>query len=412
MKPRVKAMDALKAAVAAGCITGMPAADAEENFIGAVTSGKASLELRPRYEYVDQDGLDEEANALTLRTQLGYATAPYKGFTAQLELESVNTLGDDDFNNTKNGKPHYPIVLDPEDAEINLASLSYNGFEKSVVTFGRQLVSFDNQRFVGPVGWRQNETSLDALRIEATPLGALTLNYVYVDNVNRLFGEDHPGDCAAGPACSDFDMSSHLLNAAYTGLPIGKLVGYGYFLEFDDLSLRSQQTLGVQLTGKQAAGGLPLVYHLEYASQSDYADGAASIDADYLHLALGAKAGPVLIKLGQETLGGDGSYGFSTPLATVHAFNGWADKFLATPVNGLVDTYLDLGAKAFGMKFKAVYHDFESDEGNIDYGSEIDLLAVKKLTPNLAVAAKYASYDADEFATDTDKFWLQADFKF
>ena len=65
-----------------------------------------------------------------------------------------------------------------------------------------------------------------------------------------------------------------------------------------------------------------------------------------------------------------------------------------------------------GMKLVAFYHDFSADEGSTDYGTELDFLVAKKVNDNLAVAVKYASYSADDYATDTDKMWLQADINF
>ncbi len=410
MKETIRTAAGLLAVTTAGSLP--VSAMAADTLVNAIKGGTTSMQLRPRFEYVDQDGLDKEANALTMRTQLGYTTAPLNGFTAMLEFEAVNAIGDDNYNSSKNGKSEYPLVPDPADTEINQANLSYSGFSNTVITFGRQLIAYDNQRFIGTVGWRQNEVSMDALSITSKPLEGLTVNYAFVDNVNRLFGENHPGDCATAAACADFDMSSHLLNVSYAGLPFGNITGYGYFLEYDDLETRSQQTIGVQLSGSPEVAEMPLIYHIEYATQSDYADGADTIDADYLHLSLGTQFGATVVKVGQETLSGDGTYGFSTPLATVHAFNGWADKFLSTPADGVVDTYLNVGTKAFGMKFVAVYHDFSADEGGADYGTELDLLAAKKISENLALAVKYAGYNADEYATDTDKFWLQADFSF
>ena len=42
----------------------------------------------------------------------------------------------------------------------------------------------------------------------------------------------------------------------------------------------------------------------------------------------------------------------------------------------------------------------------------IDLLAAKKFGKNYSAGAKYASYDADDYAVDTDKFWLWGQLKF
>ena len=64
-------------------------------------------------------------------------------------------------------------------------------------------------------------------------------------------------------------------------------------------------------------------------AQADRAE-RAGVDRVELAPALGA----LEFKLGYEELGSNaGLYGLQTPLATLHAFNGWADKFLVTPVD-------------------------------------------------------------------------------
>merc|ERR1712169_49069 len=88
----------------------------------------------------------------------------------------------------------------------------------------------------------------------------------------------------------------------------------------------------------------------------------------------------VTLALGNETLGSDdGEFGFNTPFATKHAFNGCADKFLGTPADGLSDTYLKVAGNVAGVKLVGFYHDFSADEGSADKGSEIDFLAAKKI---------------------------------
>ncbi|MGB1092569.1 MAG: hypothetical protein ACPGYX_10615, partial [Oceanobacter sp.] len=117
-----------------------------------------------------------------------------------------------------------------------------------------------------------------------------------------------------------------------------------------------------------------------------------------------------------ETLGSDdGAYSFQTPLATKHAFNGWADMFLATPASGLQDTYVKAVTKVAGVKLLGMYHDYSSDEGGIDFGSEINLLAAYKIDKNFTVGAKMAKYSAgddDSGKVDTDKLWVWASAKF
>ena len=153
------------------------------------------------------------------------------------------------------------------------------------------------------------------------------------------------------------------------------------------------------------------MYHLEAADQSDYAD-AKDIGGSYYHVKVGANFSGVKVFVAQELLGGDGKSSFQTPLATKHAYNGFADKFLNTPVNGLSDTYVKVATKVSGVKLAAFYHDFKSDKDGISYGSEIDLVAAMKVAKIYTIGAKYASYSADKFATDTTKLWIWAGVKF
>src|SRR5690606_38738573 len=61
-----------------------------------VSEGTANLNLRYRYETVDQDNALEDARASTLRSRLTLKTATVSGFTALLEADDVMTIGADD----------------------------------------------------------------------------------------------------------------------------------------------------------------------------------------------------------------------------------------------------------------------------------------------------------------------------
>lgn len=139
----------------------------------------------------------------------------------------------------------------------------------------------------------------------------------------------------------------------------------------------------------------------------------ALISANYLHLSAGLSANGLTGKLGYEKLGSDnnGTVAFQTPLATLHKFNGWADKFLSTPGGGLEDFYGSLSYKIQadgpmkGLKFEAIYHDFSAATGG-SYGNEIDLQVSKKISKNYYAGLKFADYNAKGFATDTQKIWF------
>jgi len=366
----------------------------------ALTGGKANMDIRLRYESVEQNNALEDASATTARTRLGYTTAEYKSFSAFAEMESISALADEEYNSTSNGKGTYSVIADPAGAEMNQVNLSYTGVSDTALKWGRQRVILDNARFVGNVGWRQNEQTLDAFAVINNSLPDTKTTYAYVYNIN-------------GITAGDTNVEAHVLNLAYSGLGIGKFSGYGYFLDFVDTPSVSQKTLGLRFTGEKAVNdSVKLLYSAEYATQSDYKDGAVTIDADYLLGELGASLNGITTKLSYEVMGGDGTYGFSTPLATKHAFNGWSDQFLVTPAEGLTDLYITIGGKVTGAKWMFVYHDFSSDQGSIDYGTETGFLLAKKFGKNYSALLKYASYSADAWKVDTDKLWLQGQLKF
>jgi hypothetical protein len=394
------------------------AVQAEDAFMEALTGGKVSFSARARYENVDQDGIDKEADAYTLRTTLGYQTGAFHGFSGFVEFEDVSHLGSDKFNAAgTNNEPSYPIVADPEGTEVNQAYLAYNNFD-TTFKFGRQIVTFRGapfHRFIGTVGWRQNWQTFDAFSIVNKSLPDTTLSYAYLNQVHTIFGEDR----TVAPILNDgdIDMDSHLFNIQYSGLPVGSLEGYAYLLDYEDApdnNKNSTATYGLRLAGAQAVNdAFKVIYTAEYATQDDYADGQMD-QQDYYLLELGGKYKGWLLKLSHEVQEGDGVDAFRTPLGTNHAYQGWADKFLSTPVQGLEDTYVTLVGHIMGAKLVAAYHDFETDENSLDAGEEFDIMLAKTFKKHYTLGVKYADYNADdEFGlTDTEKFWLWGQVKF
>jgi hypothetical protein len=162
--------------------------------------------------------------------------------------------------------------------------------------------------------------------------------------------------------------------------------------------------------------GVKLGYLLSFASQNDYADNPLDYHDNYCALELVGTLHDVSLTAGYELLEGNGVKGFTAPLGTLHRFQGWADKFLTTPANGIDDRYLGLGyaRKKTGpldaLSAVATYHWFKSDRLGLDYGTEIDLQLQLKLK-GYTFIAKYADYSADTFATDTRKVWFQIEYQ-
>lgn len=375
----------------------------------AVSGGKAALELRYRAESVEQDPFTEDALASTLRTRLRYTTASWQDITGLVEFENVSRIGEDRYNDTRNGKVQYPTVVDPDGADLNQASLTWTGVTGLRLVGGRQRVNLDNQRFVGSVGWRQNEQTLDALLAEYRAGEQWQLTGAWVGRVNRVFGPDD----AATPA--SFEGDSLLLNARWTLSPALALTAYAYQLDFDDAPASSLDTAGLRANGTDTPGGLSLGYALEAAQQQEGGDNPVAFEAPYLLAEVSLAKGAWKLEAGYELLGSDGGVAaVQTPLATGHKFQGWADKFLTTPTNGLVDTWVGGAWRAGAWTLSAASHAFEADEGGADLGSEIDVQLAATLFKRYTVTMKFADYSAGDVPayTDTRKAWLMLEARY
>jgi hypothetical protein len=403
--------------LAIAAVIACPALAAEE-ISNLLDDGKINLDLRYRYEHVDQDNPLNNTNAQTLRSRIGLQSGKFHGFSALVEADNVSRIGDASYNSTRNGQSDYSVVADPDGSEINQALLRYDHTLGSAVA-GRQRINLDNQRFVGGVAWRQNEQTYDGALGQLKPLEGLTLTYAYIDNINSIFGPDNGRfDNSTNPA--NIDGHSHLLNAQYQVAPELVITAYSYLLGLDNLALAPagpEGTLSSKTSGLRLHGLLHgFSYAAEYASQQDYADNPLSLDSNYYLAELGHSLGTVALKGGYEVLEGDSNgalnQAFQTPLATKHAFQGWADVFLTTPAGGIKDAYLGASMPLLGGTAQAVYHDYRSESsvstGN-NYGSEINLSYARPVpgVKGLVALAKYADYNADDFAVDTQKFWLQ-----
>ncbi|MBS94521.1 MAG: hypothetical protein CL799_08800 [Chromatiales bacterium] len=364
-----------------------------------------SLSLRYRYETVDDDAKTRDATASTLKTSLTIAP---KGdnwsFLAQ--IDNVSRIGNDRFNDTRNGETTYPKVVDPDGTDINQFFVSYTGFKDTTLAAGRQRITRANQRFIGGIIWRQNEQTYDAASVSYDN-DKLDLYYSYISNVERLYGPD------SGTPLDNLDSETHLLDALYTISPTLKIFGYGYFMDFEsDAPTLSNQTIGLRVTGKAGSeDGVNVDYQVEFASQEDHGDNPIDYDANYYLLDATLNVSDFGFRAGYEVLEGDDDAGeaFRTPLATLHKFQGWADKFLTTPDAGIEDAYIGATAKFLGGKFSLTYHDFSAETGSADWGDEIDISMLWKIGKQYSVLLKAAEFDADSEGgmTDATKVWVQ-----
>ncbi|GAB5451281.1 MAG: alginate export family protein [Halioglobus sp.] len=381
-----------------------------DDFAGMFNKGSAALNFRYRYEYVDQDGFDKEAKASTLRSRLTFSSAVYNGVSFLLEFDDVSTVGSDDYNSTNNGNTDFPVVADPEGTEINQVYLKY-GAHGAAGTLGRQRILHGNQRFIGGVAWRQNEQTYDGLRATYDSGKGLSLDYAYIDTVNRIFG---PDDGPVQPA--ELKGDNHFLRAAYTLNANHSISGFVYLLDIDEAQDyppgrsvgNASDTFGLEYNG--AFG--PVAARLAYAEQSDGGDNPSNYDAQYYLAEAAITIASVKATLGYEVLGAGDDVGFKTPYATLHKFQGWADKFLVTPADGIEDLYLGVSGKLGPVALAAWYHDFQAEDSGADFGTELDLVATWPINKHWSVQLKYADFEADSARyDDTSKAWLTVNFK-
>ncbi len=378
------------------------AQDATDSFSDAITKGTFSLNLRYRFEDVDQDGFDDDGRASTLRTTFGYKTMWWSGLMIFAEMEDVHDIGyGGDHNNAGsgslwNGVTDRPVIADPEITEFNQAYLGIRPAKTFIIRAGLQEIVVDNSRFVGNVGWRQNHQSFEAARVTWDLTETFALSYAYIGRTRTVTGASQP-------------MTTHHADLGYTSGG-GTLKGYLLQIDYDDEPLwgRSTSTYGAFIGGEAAVSDSTiLLYRFEYAQQEDTGNNPNRVDAGYRLANLGLRMGKWTVAASWEVLEGDPDSGaFTTPLATLHKFNGWADKFLSTPGNGLEDLYLTVGAKLGRWDLTAVYHDFTANSGDGKWGTEIDAHVIYTAKWKQKFALKAALYEADEWATDTTKIWL------
>lgn len=385
--------------------------------MAADISVKPLIDTRLRWENVDQDGVAKDADAVTLRARMG-AEVSTDEWRLLGEVESTIPLVERYFSGL-NGETQYPLVADPANFELNRLQLQYKGIKNATVTIGRQRINIEDQRFVGAAGWRQNEQTFDAARLEYGDPKGLKLDLTYAWSDRTIWGVEGAG--VRQPAIS----GNNVFATASYPTSIGKLTGFAFLVDQDEAAVQnfrlSSQTYGARLSGSRPLSKIAkLTYALSYARQSDYHRNPNDYRADYALAEIGAEISALKLGVGFELLGADNGAAFTsfqTPLATLHKFDGWADKFLITPPNGIQDYYVQAGygwKKTLGLDAingLVVYHRFDSARAGQHYGNEWDSsLTAKK--GRWTATAKFASYVARGFATDTRKLWLQLEWAY
>ena len=370
-------------------------------------------EVRLRHEHVAQDGLPDDADAVTARVRAGIQLRE-GGWSALAEVQGNLAIVDDYFDGLHGAASARPLIADPQSIALYRAQLQHRS-AFGTVTAGRQRIAIDDERFVGNAAIRNNAQTFDAVRAELTPAAGLRLDLTYAWNVRTIWGIDGAGARQRGIA------GDNVFATAAWASPVGTLTGFAYLVDQDEAAVQgyrlSSQTYGVRLAGARPLGRGRIAYQASWARQSDWHRNPNAYRADYWLADLALDLNGPRIGAGYEVLGADEGAAltsFQTPLSSVFKFQGWADKFITTPPDGIRDLYASAGwgwqriGALKAVSVSATYHRFDSDRLVRRYGEEIDLLAQAKIGRTTA-SVRYAAYLADRLFTDTRKLWLQLD---
>lgn len=400
-----------------------PETVAEYSFLDSVRTGTPLTSFRMRYEHVEQDGLANHADAWTLRSLIGWQTAPFHNFSIGAQIINVGKFGSD-FNDKANGvnqpgRSTYAPVVDPDFTNINQLYLDWTGLRNTKVRLGRQSVKLDNVRFIGNVEFRQVMQVFDGVAIENKSIEDLELYGAYFTRVRNINTDLKPDD-------------TDILHAMYRISPSESLTGYAYFYDQEHVPVASDissKTFGLRLDGSRKLNDdWRVLYTAEYAKQNDLDDSGkrtpaqGEVDAHYYKIGGGAGYGNWFARVDQELLSSNnGKYAFQTPLGTNHLFQGWVDKFLVTPAQGIRDTFITAGGKVGDVTLLTEYHWIDSDKdfarvgggAGDSYGREWNVSAAYAYDKNISGKVEYGTFkEGDPYVStakrvrDTDKLWL------
>ena len=363
--------------------------------VTALKDGKATVDVRLRYENVDDQATAKTADALTSKLMLSYKSGEWKGLSTFLQFEDVAALATPlryFVPQTGVGDPTRAGVADPPGNRVNQFYLNWKSLK-----VGRQAVDLDDQRFIGTVGWRQFGQAYT---------GASYANDTWIPRTDFMVGHFTQVATVFGTT-KDVRMDlAHARVALWKG---ARITVFRYAVQEVLTPATSLAHTGARLDGDT----LGFLYEASYASQRAFKDAtpAGTKDASYRLAGVGYAFTPThKIMLIQEEL----EPGFKTPYATLHAWNGWADRFLVTPSGGLRDRFLRYRGKLGAWSLEAAYHAFAAQIDGTAFGREADVSVEYQAAAWAKVMIKAARYQADSATPtlggpnrDLNKFWIQ-----
>jgi hypothetical protein len=369
----------------------------------SLAHGRFTLELRPRYNRIDETDHPRRTEGVTVRALAGWRSAPYRGLRFTLEAIHADHIGAKDFNDDAAllATSPYPLLPDPRYGGVNQAHVEYAG-ESMRLRLGRQVVRVDNQRWVSDNGFRQIPQVFDGIAAA----------YTGIDNTQLEASRFWRVRTTNGVANS---LQLSVVRAAWNPLAGHSFSAYGYFHDqaqngaFTGFADSSYRVAGAKAEGAAARfGEIEIPYLAEYAQQRPYANGDSRVHANYWRAGAGVGSARWTARYDYEVKGSNsGRYGLQMPLTDFYAFNGWTLHFFNTPRTGLRDQWLTLRYALGNFTLYGESHRFRADYGGASLGRENDIGLTYDLD-NWVVRLQHARYDPGAGTPDPGirKTWL------
>ncbi|MCC5790860.1 MAG: alginate export family protein [Opitutales bacterium] len=342
--------------------------------------GSVYLRSRTRYEVFAPDAADSR-HGFSQRWHYGYVTPDWEGLTFSVEGETLYPLG-------SSREELHPLDDAAVGTRLNQLWVQYADDDLLSAKLGRQVFVLGNHRFIGHVGWRQSNQVYDALTASVDLSEEASVTPFYLHRVVRVNGDRE-------------DLTGFGVNFDYTFSPEISLEAFAFRLDFDDLANFSNDTFGLRLSGAVPIEDWTIRYAASYAYQTDNSGNPSGTDfsLNYFTGELSAQYDALTFGGKFEILEGDGQQGFRTPLATVHAFNGFADVFLplAGFPNGLEDYSVFAGYQipiGNGLNTRVTYHYFQTENNRTKLGEEINFVASYRFNEFLSTNFKYGYFNS------------------
>lgn len=350
---------------------------------------------------------DENARAASLLFRMRAMSEWNSQLKTLIEIDHVELAWEDEFTNGVNFNDK-PVIPDVAGTDLNQALISYSPTNTLELLLGREAVALGNQRFVGTNGFWQNEQTLDIAGFKLDFASASHISYRYVDNANRITGDDankalSPDDPnfeannGLRPAqfLGDHDHNTHLIFATFKEWDLSVIQAYYFDMKIEDAKALSNQTLGFRYEYKGRIGKLRALAYGEMALQErPEMNSDANLKYQTIGAGLGYRASEVT--LNYERLGEGKGISFVTPLASLNDENGWADKFLITPISGLRDYSIKYIWRKSPLKLDARYHFFKADNNHQTIGKELDVDFEFTLAKDHITRFRYADFNSHD----------------